>query len=162
MQGIRLFPNYHGYKLDDSELAKLLAAAESRGLIVQIAMSMEDERVQHPLVRVPNVNPEPLPTLISKVPKLKLVLLNWFRPVKKDLLRKLAQTNQVWFDIAMVEGVGGLSNLMQDVPNKQIVFGSHAPFFYLESSLLKLREAPLSERQLYLIERANGLAILAK
>jgi predicted TIM-barrel fold metal-dependent hydrolase len=156
MRGIRLFPNYHGYKLDDSELVKLFAAAESRGLIVQIAMSMEDERVQHPLVRVPNVNAEPLPELLAEFPKLNIVLLNWFRSVKKELLSPLAKTKQVWFDIAMVEGVGGIANLLNDIPTEQILFGSHAPFFYLESSLLKLRESPLSDQQRHLFKGANA------
>jgi predicted TIM-barrel fold metal-dependent hydrolase len=160
MRGIRLFPDYHGYKLDDSEFAKLLAAAESRALIVQLALSMEDERVQHPLVRVPNVNPEPLPDLLSNFPKLNIVLLNWFRSVKKELLPKLTKTKQLRFDIAMVEGVGGVGNLLKDIPVEQIVFGSHAPFFYLESSLLKLRESPLTHRQLERIERANAHALL--
>jgi len=159
MYGIRLFPNYHGYDLADPEFAKLLAAAESRGLIVQLALSMEDERVQHPLMRVPNVDAAPLLDLVSKFPALKVVLLNWFRAVKTDLLTQLAKTNRAWFDIAMVEGVGGIANLLREIPAERIVFGSHAPFFYVESAVLKLRESPLSGRQAKLIERgnANGL-----
>jgi uncharacterized protein len=161
MRGIRLFPNYHGYKLDDPEFAKLFAASESRGLIVQFALSMEDERVQHPLVRVPNVDAEPLLHLLSRFPKVKVVLLNWFRSVKKDLLPRLAKTKQVWFDIAMVEGVGGVTNLLTDIPAEQIVFGSHAPFFYLKSALLKLRESPLLGRKLHFIERGNAETLVS-
>ncbi len=160
MAGIRLFPNYHGYNLDDPDFAKLLAAVESCGLIVQLALSMEDERVQHPLVRVANADAAPLPALLEKFPKLKLVLLNWFRPVKTDLLAKLGKTKQVYFDISMVEGVGGLSNLLRDVPAEQIVFGSSAPFFYLESVLLKLKESVLPLGVPTLIMRENARQLL--
>ena len=80
--------------------------------------------------------------------------------LKKELLPKLTKTKQVWFDIAMLEGVGGIGNLLKDVPADQIVFGSHAPFFYLESSLLKLRESSLSDRQLRLVQHANAQGVL--
>jgi predicted TIM-barrel fold metal-dependent hydrolase len=146
--------------LGDPEFLKLLAAIESRGLIVQIALSIEDERVQHPLVRVPNVDAAPLTDALEKFPKVKLVLLNWFRCVKADETRKLAKSKQVWFDIAMVEGVGGIANLLRDVPAEQILFGSHAPFFYLESALLKLKESPLTKNVSAAIKQENAARLL--
>ena len=160
MLGLRLFPNYHGYKLNDPDFLKLLADAELRGLVVQIAMSMEDERMQHPLVRVPNVDASPLAEIAQRFPKLKLVLLNWFRSIKGETLTKLGKSQRIWFDIAMVEEVGGISKLLHEIPADRIVFGSHAPFFYVESALLKLKESVLTSRDRKLITRENASRIV--
>jgi len=160
MPGIRLHPNYHDYKLDEPRFAKLLQEAASRGLIVQIAASMEDERVQHFLVRVPNVELSPLTPLIGKNPGLRVVLLNWFRAAKGELLTQLGRTGQVWFDIAMVEGVGGVGQLLERVTASQVVFGSHAPFYYFESAALKLQESVLSKQQLAGISSQNARNLL--
>jgi predicted TIM-barrel fold metal-dependent hydrolase len=144
MQGLRLHPNYHGYKLDDAAVVDLLALAHEHDVVVQIALSMEDERMQNPNGRFPHADAAPLLRTLKAVPRARVVLLNWFRPVKADLIKPLAEAG-VHFDIATLEGVGGVANLLKDVPADQIVFGSHTPLFYFESALLKLKESALSE-----------------
>jgi predicted TIM-barrel fold metal-dependent hydrolase len=149
MPGIRLHPNYHGYKLDDAVFGKLLDLAAERNLVVQIVRSMEDERTQHPLVQVPHVEMGPLVDHARRLPKLRIVVLNGFRGIRPETVDKLAAAGNVWFDIAMLEGVGGVSKLVGQISADKIVFGSFAPFFYFESAQLKLQESPLGgvERQ---------------
>ena len=55
MPGLRLYPAYHGYALDHPEFVRMLDAAAKRGMIVQIALRLEDERVHHPAIHVPVV-----------------------------------------------------------------------------------------------------------
>ena len=52
MPGVRLYPAYHGYTLDHPEFVRLLGEAAKRGMLVQIVMRMEDERVHHPAIDV--------------------------------------------------------------------------------------------------------------
>jgi len=160
MPGIRLHPNYHGYKLDDPALAKLLDLAAAGGLIVQLAVVMEDERTQHRLMRVPHVDVTPLVALLGSRPRLRVVLLNWSRAVNAALLAKLSAAGQVCFDIATLEGVGGVAKLLKQVPPERVVFGSYAPFFYFESALLKLKESVLSEADMTAIRAGNAGRLL--
>ncbi len=156
MPGIRLHPNYHGYRLDDARFAKLLELASARNLLVQLAVLMEDERTQPPLMRVPHVDVTPLVSLLKELPKARIMLLNWSRGVKADLLPKLASAGQVSFEIASIEGVGGVAHLLKQVPRERVLFGSDAPFFYFESALLKLKESELTKRELVAIRSANA------
>jgi uncharacterized protein len=162
MPGIRLHPNYHGYALDFPEFEALLRDASHRGLIVQITVTMEDERMMHPLMQVPHVDTKHLADVLRKVPEARVVLLNAFRATAVETQRQLAATGRVWFDIAYLEGQAGLARLSERVPTEQIVFGSHAPLFYVESALLKLRESELSEQQLAAIQRDNAERLLKR
>ncbi len=162
MPGIRLHPNYHGYKLDDPDFARLLRLATERNLIVQLALIMEDERTMHPLLRVEPTRVTGLPGVLKQTPGLRLVLLNSQRVLGGRALADLVAAGEVYVEIAMLEGVGGVGNLVTQVPLKRVLFGSYAPVFYFESALLKLRESPLSDEQLGAIRGENARRLLAK
>jgi hypothetical protein len=162
MKGIRLYPNYHGYTLADPAVATLLSKAADRRMIVQIALSMEDPRTQFPLMHVPSVDPAPLSDLIPQIPQLRLVLLNagyWARSTDPKLV-KIKKADNVYFDIAMDEGVGGLVRLIEATSPSRVVFGSHYPFFYFESALLKVRSAGLPRDQELAVNERNARSLL--
>lgn len=160
MPGIRLHPNYHGYKLQDAVFAELLARAERCGLIVQLVVRMEDPRMQHPLARVEDVDTSPLAKLVADRPKLRLVLLNALRTLQGDSITALIQAGDVSFEIAMLEGMHGISNLLQRVPVERLLFGSHLPLFILESAVLKLRESPLTVAETEAITYSNAQRLI--
>lgn len=161
MPGIRLHPNYHGYQLDNPVFARLLDMAAERGLTVQLALSMEDERTQAAVLRVPHVDVRPLADVVKQVPKLKLVIINAFRAMKADQADRLVAAGNVSLDIAMLEGVGGVKRLIDQVGLERVLFGSYAPFFYFESSVLKLQESPLAGVQLQAVRHANAQKLLS-
>jgi len=162
MPGIRLHPNYHGYTLDDPVVAELLALAESHKLLVEIALAMEDERTQYALMRIPPVDPAPLLDLVRRMPNLRLVLINaGYQGVHStEHIPELWKTGNIYFDIARIEGIGGVARLVEQVSPARVVFGSYYPFFYFESSFLKVREAGLPEDQVQAILEENARKVL--
>lgn len=159
---LRLHPNYHGYGLDDSRFAALLAAAAERDLLVQIAVTMEDERMMHPLLRVPHVECAPLPDAVRAVPDARVMLLGAFRAVVGETMTRLVAAERVWFDISWLEGVAGIERVAKQMPLDRLVFGSHAPLFYPESAALKLTESALSEGVRAGIARVNAERALGR
>ena len=159
MPGIRLHPNYHGYDLKEPAFSELLHLAAARRLVVQLVLSMEDERTQHPLVRVAPVDMAPLPELLKSSPGTRLIVLNSNHVRNLEQLQKLLSAGDVYFDISMVEGVGGVARLAQNVSTRRVLFGSNYPLFYFESAMLKVRESGFTdtERQAVLEENARRL-----
>ncbi len=160
MRGIRLHPNYHGYMLHDPPFAEVLDAATARGLLVQISVIMEDERTLHPLVNVPPTDTAPLAALLKERSSARVQLLNAFRTLRGKPLVDLAAAG-VRFEIAMLEGVEGITKLLAQIDLDRVCFGSHAPFFYFESAALKLKESVLTEAQLRAISTDNARRLFA-
>jgi predicted TIM-barrel fold metal-dependent hydrolase len=163
MPGVRLFPNYHGYTLEDPRFAKLLELASRRSLLVQIPLTLEDDRSQNPALTAPPVQAAPLPEVLSKFPAARVMLLNCGARalVGNDALLARLVTARVSFDLATLEGVAGLEGLFKRAPGTRVTFGSHTPYFYFEAALLKLQESALSAEQLAAVRFGNARAALA-
>ena len=163
MAGVRLLPGYHGYGLDDPRFARLLGLAAERRLLVQIAITMEDERSQNPTLTAAPVNAAPLPDVLEKIPAARVMLLNATARLfgaSLPLLQRLSRAG-VLMEIATLEGVAGIEQLLTRAPAARVCFGSHAPYFYFDSALLKLQESVLSRAQLSAIRHEHARAALA-
>jgi predicted TIM-barrel fold metal-dependent hydrolase len=161
MPGIRLHPNYHQYQLTDPVFAELLHAAAARGVIVQIAVSMEDTRTQHPLVRVPPVDLTVLPQVVKREPAAKLELLNWWPVLRRQSLQAFVDAGAVYFDIATVDGIEGTARLLDRLPPERAVFGSNYPLFSFDAALLKVQESGLAEERKEMLREGNASRILS-
>jgi uncharacterized protein len=168
MPGVRLYPAYHGYALDHPEFSRLIADAAQRGLMVQIALRLEDERVHHQALSIPLVNVTPLTDLLKKIPQAKVQLIDSAGPLLGNNVSTLVRETPVTFDIAACEGNGGVGRLIEGknpsyrgaIPVDRLLFGSHAPFFPCESALLKLFESPLGLEQLDKLMHANAQRLI--
>jgi predicted TIM-barrel fold metal-dependent hydrolase len=162
MSGIRLHPNYHGYALDHPALAELLGEAAARGLIVQIALKMEDERTLHPLLKnLPTTEPGPLSGLLAQGRLPPIVLLNALGNLRSQALKRLLAMPGVWCDIATLEGAAGLERLVAQVGADRLLFGSLAPLYYAEAAHLKLKESVLAAAHVDAIREGNARRLVA-
>lgn len=177
MIGIRLHPAYHGYTLASPEFKELLDAATRRGLLVQIAICMEDVRKQHPLVPVPAVDVTPLPEVLTHFPRARIMLVSSFQHVRGARLRPVVEQTKVTFEFSDLDGLACIERILPGarawnpynalgrilagganvtVPLERLLFGSNAPFSPLEQSLFRLIESPLSRAQIDALTFGNA------
>lgn len=171
MPGIRLHPPYQNYRLDHPEFARLVRMAAERGLIVQIAIEMEDARVHHPTLHAPTSDVAPLVPLLQELPQAKVQILHVGVALFSARFKGLIEQTNSSFDISGLESNGGVGRIIEGkswgrapaakLPLERILFGSHAPYFPLESALLKLMESPLTRPQLDAVMFANAERLLA-
>jgi predicted TIM-barrel fold metal-dependent hydrolase len=87
--------------------------------------------------------------------------------LNSDPLRDLGHSEEllsaggVYFDISMVEGVGGVGRLARNISVERVLFGSHYPLFYFESALLKVREAGFTDAESQALLGGNARRLLA-
>jgi hypothetical protein len=120
---------------------------------------MEDERTQHPLLRVPPVDASGLAAIVAGIPGLRLAILNGPGPLSRDAVAALAAAG-VCFDIAMLEGITGVARLVDQIGLEHVLFGSHCPYFTWESARLKMTESGLDETKERAIFSANAQRLL--
>jgi hypothetical protein len=71
--GVRLFPNYHAYSLDDPAARGAVAQAAASGLAVFLSLRMQDERHHHPRMMVPAVPADEVVRLARALPEARIV-----------------------------------------------------------------------------------------
>ena len=169
MPGLRIHPGYQPYDLSHPDLKRLVAIARERGLILQIVFQMEDPRVHHPLIVLREAPAAPLVAVLKAEPEAKVQLLHFTGNVQGSDLNALMTQTKAAIDISRWEGNGAVgrmigtapSGIAARVPLERVMFGSHAPYFPLETGLLKLVESPLDAAQIHAIMQGNARRWLA-
>ena len=157
MHAIRLLPGYHRYALTEPIVERVLQLAAAGNLLVQIAVTLEDVRTQHPAFRAADVELDPLADLVNSVPQVRVQILN-LRGRVPESLQKL---EQVSFDTSRADSTDGVPTRIRETAPDRVLLGTHAPLLIPEASLIRLHESGrLDESQLEAVTSTNALRLL--
>ena len=157
VHAIRLLPGYHRYALTEPFVERVLQLAAAGNLLVQIAVTLEDVRTQHPALRAADVELNPLAGLVNSVPQVRVQLLN-LRGRVPESLQKL---DQVSFDTSRADSTDGVPTRIRETAPDRVLLGTHAPLLIPEASLIRLHESGrLDESQLEGVTSTNALRLV--
>jgi predicted TIM-barrel fold metal-dependent hydrolase len=140
MAGVRLYPQYHHYALDDARTVDLCRYLGGRKAPVFITMLAEEDRFAHPAVRPADPKLDELTRLIAEADGTTFVVnMAGGAGLEKALAGRKLGEGRVFFDTGrMDKDTLRLDELIAAIGHGSFVFGSHAPFFYPVGSILNL------------------------
>jgi predicted TIM-barrel fold metal-dependent hydrolase len=159
---IRLLPGYHGYQLEAAGacLDELIAL----DLPVVLTLQLEDARMHHPGMQVPDLSPAAAAGALRRWPAARWVVANAITNQILAIHRELAGEGlppRAWFDIARVQGPVDCVRLLCDqVGAGRLLFGTNAPLHVPESPIMELADARLPAEDDAAIRRDNARAAL--
>lgn len=142
---VRLAPSYHTFDLASPLGLECVRELVAEGYGVSIVKRIEDERMHHPLMKVPAVENRGLLAVAEAVDAPLLVHGAYFGE-----LAELAAAPNLLFDLAFVETIDTLAATTALLAPARLCFSSHAPFFYPEAAISKLQNwqaDPAARRQ---------------
>lgn len=140
MTGVKLYPGYHHYSLDEQCVTDLCDYAGESGFPVFISMMAEEDRFAHPAVKSAIPATDALFALLAKASNTTFVV-NMLGA--GGLSRRLSDLEdgerRIFFDTTrMDKDTLSLDELVAESGSEWFVVGSHAPFFYPEGAIFNL------------------------
>jgi predicted TIM-barrel fold metal-dependent hydrolase len=140
MAGIKLYPQYHHYALDDPRVVALSKYMAEKKRPVFITMLIEEDRFAHPAIKVAAPQIDELTELVSGADETTFVI-NMARTggMKKILKDREFGRGRIFFDTAkMDQQTIDLDGLVSSFGPERFVMGTNAPFFYPEGAVMNL------------------------
>jgi predicted TIM-barrel fold metal-dependent hydrolase len=162
-KGLRLYPRWHNYRLTDASCLELVHAAAERGLVVSIPVRVEDRRQGSWLVDIPDVDHEEIAALVRSVPQAKFIVANGSGFVGSTLGRKnngLPPNYVVDIALLSAELANEIGQLVANLGEDRLVFGTGMPFHYPDPALVKLELLEATEAVKEKIRHGNAARLL--
>jgi predicted TIM-barrel fold metal-dependent hydrolase len=159
---VRIHPSFQRYALDDVRLAAVLRQLRRLDLPVVLTLQLEDARIHHPAIQVPDPQPEAVADLVNRWPDVRWVMAGGRYREVQEIGRRLWREARAWFDVARVQGPMDCIRLLRDtVGAHRLLFGTNLPFIVPQSPIMELGDARLSAAEDADVRYRNAAASLS-
>jgi predicted TIM-barrel fold metal-dependent hydrolase len=145
IKGVRIYPGYHGYSLDDKDLAELCRILKENDLPLFLPLRMEDPRLNY-IITPGTIAMDEVKGFLKSFPENKIILLTAFVSELKQLEDEIKDHSYVKFDTSgLKDTLFSIENLTAVFPAEKIVYGSLYPLYTFRSTYFLIKHAEVSE-----------------
>jgi len=161
MKGVRVFPNYHDYAIDEPALIELVKMARDHDVVIALTMRMVDSRQRSWMDLPVEWGLKDYLPLLKAVPDARYLLLNLstgltLSPEEEDLLKKC----HVLFDTSG-RNIIDFGDFYKQFGKTRVAWGTHFPVFDYLTGLLRIEslratEADEADKDLFRFRNARS------
>ncbi|MGC1244446.1 MAG: amidohydrolase [Chryseosolibacter sp.] len=145
MKGVRLYPKYHDYTLDDPACIELVKRVRDRGLPVALSLRMVDNRQRSWMDIEKEWALKDVMPIVKEVPDAKFLILNVANSTSLSPEEtSLVQKSGVLMDTSG-RSLTNLADLLGRYGKDKFAFGTHAPILDYLTGLLRIESMRDSE-----------------
>lgn len=162
-KGLRLYPAYHRYTLDDACCHELIDAATELGMLISIPIVAHDPRLQHWLVQVEAVPCDAIARLVAAHPRARFIILQGVSFSNTPLVKQANQLpDNYWIEMSCMESFygGELGAVKERLGARRIVFGTGICFRYPEPAFVRMEGLDATDEEKAGIFGGNVLELL--
>jgi hypothetical protein len=162
IEGIRLCPTFHRYRLDDPGVAAVMDLAASLELPVQVMCKMQDYRIQW-MVHTDDVEADQVAPFLDRFRERRLILCGLHVSDMKRLADTVSACPNLLVDTSRLKGPWKtFEKLVAVVDPQRLCFGSLWPINLPECPLLQVQHAACDEKVRADILGGNALRVLGR
>jgi uncharacterized protein len=159
MKGIRLYPLYHDYEINDPACIELVKMARDRGLPVAFTLRMVDNRQRSWMDISKEWELRHIVPIIKEVPDAKYMILNIANSTRlSDEETELFRQAHILMDTSG-RSITNLGELINKFGKEKFAFGTHAPILDYLTGMLRiesLRESEADEKTKEMLRSGNA------
>jgi predicted TIM-barrel fold metal-dependent hydrolase len=163
MKGIRLYPQYHDYELNEPSCIELVKMARDRGMIVALTIRMVDSRPRHWMDLKKEWTLKDIIPILNAVPDAKFMALNISSgALMNDNEMKIFRDSDILLDTSG-KNIKNLGDLLKTFGKEKFAFGTHSPILDYLTGLIRiesLRQSEADETTKDLVRSGNAKRIL--
>lgn len=156
--GVRIFPSYHGYRLDDPCTAELCAKLRDFHLPLFVTMRMEDKRFDYLLLQREVGFPDEISAFLRTAKDLPVLLLSLRQGEMLCLAEDLRTMPNLYADTSCLkDSLFCMDTLTEKLGDRKLVYGSQYPLNAFRSTLFEVTMSRIPEESKNRILRENAL-----